>query len=70
MALLAGCFLVGQLIGTYLGKWIGIGGNVGGVGFGMLLLILLNDKLKDNTGAGDIKETKDGIFFGAVCTSP
>jgi len=63
VALLAGCYLVGPLIGIYLGKWIGIGGNVGGVGFGMLLLIYLNDKLDDKTPTPSIEKTKDGIFF-------
>lgn len=61
VALLAGCFLSGQLVGVLLGQWIGIGGNVGGVGFGMLLLIYLNDKLGDKNPS--VENTKDGIFF-------
>jgi malonate transporter MadL subunit len=61
VALLAGCFLAGQLIGVLLGQWIGIGGNVGGVGFGMLLLIYLNGKLGDMSPT--VVKTKDGIFF-------
>ena len=61
VALLAGCFLVGQLLGRYLGIAIGIGGNVGGVGFGMFLLILLNNKL--NKGSEFENTTKDGVFF-------
>lgn len=40
VALLAVCYLSGQLIGEYLGLWLGIGANVGGVGFAMLFLVL------------------------------
>lgn len=43
VALLAFCYVTGQLIGEYLGHLLGIDANVGGVGFAMLLLILLND---------------------------
>ena len=42
VAILAGCFLVGQLIGEMLGRLLHIDANVGGVGFAMLLLILVN----------------------------
>ena len=43
VALLAFCYLAGQLAGELLGRLLGIEANVGGVGFAMLLLILLND---------------------------
>jgi malonate transporter MadL subunit len=46
VGLLAFCFIVGQLSGEYLGQLIGVKANVGGVGIGMLLLILLSDFLK------------------------
>jgi malonate transporter MadL subunit len=42
VAILAGCFLVGQLIGEMLGRLLHIEANVGGVGFAMLFLILVN----------------------------
>ena len=42
VAILAGCFLVGKLMGALLGQWLHIDGNVGGVGFAMALLILVN----------------------------
>lgn len=42
VAILAGCFLVGQVIGDTLGRMLNIDGNVGGVGFAMLLLIMVN----------------------------
>ena len=45
VAILAGCFLVGKLMGALLGQWLHIDGNVGGVGFAMALLILVNTLL-------------------------
>jgi malonate transporter MadL subunit len=41
VALLAGCFIAGQIIGQVLGRILNIDANVGGVGFAMLLLIFL-----------------------------
>lgn len=46
VALLAGCFIFGQLIGEILGHWLQINANVGGVGFAMLLLILTQNELE------------------------
>ena len=42
VGLLAICYLAGQLIGEFSGKFLNINANVGGVGFAMLLLIFLN----------------------------
>ena len=41
VAILAGCFIIGQLVGQLLGRALNIDANIGGVGFGMLLLILV-----------------------------
>ena len=41
VAILAVCFLAGKVIGEFLGKLLGIDANVGGVGFSMILLILV-----------------------------
>ena len=46
VALLAFCFVVGQIFGDFLGKLIGVNANVGGVGFAMLLLMVLHDWFK------------------------
>lgn len=46
VALLAFYFLVGKLLGTTLGAWMGIDGDVGGVGFAMILLVFGNAFLK------------------------
>lgn len=43
VAILAFCYVTGQLAGELLGRLIGVDANVGGVGFAMLLLIFLND---------------------------
>ena len=42
VAVLAGCFIIGQFIGETLGKLLHINASVGGVGFAMLLLIVVN----------------------------
>ena len=61
VALLAVCYIVGQLFGEGLGKMLGIDANVGGVGFAMLMLILLSDWMSKR---GLIKpETESGIGF-------
>jgi len=61
VALLAFCYLVGQLLGEYLGLLIGVDANVGGVGFAMLLLVLLNDWLHKK-GYLDLT-TESGMYF-------
>ncbi len=43
VAILATCFLVGQITGDIIGELFGFKGNIGGVAFGMLLLIVLGD---------------------------
>ncbi|MFT7033981.1 MAG: malonate transporter MadL subunit [Cyclobacteriaceae bacterium] len=61
VALLAFCFLVGKLVGSTLGMAIGINGDVGGVGFAMILLIFLNAYMKRK---GWLKSpTENGILF-------
>ena len=61
VALLAFCYVVGQLLGEYLGVLMGIEANVGGVGFAMLLLVLLNDWLHKK-GHMDLN-TESGMYF-------
>ncbi len=45
VGLLAGCFIFGQLLGELLGRLLHIDANVGGVGFAMLIFILLKEWL-------------------------
>lgn len=44
VALLAFCYITGVYIGDILGAVLGVKANVGGVGFAMLLLIILSNK--------------------------
>ncbi|TDJ33545.1 MAG: malonate transporter subunit MadL [Gammaproteobacteria bacterium] len=58
VALLSFCLLAGVFVGDVLGELIGVRANVGGVGFAMLLLIVLSNlpsqrfKLKPMTEGG------------------
>ena len=42
VALLAGCYMAGNLIGDVLGMALGVNANIGGVGFAMLLLFIVS----------------------------
>lgn len=61
VALLAICFLVGVFFGDLLGMILGIDANVGGVGFAMLMLILLVEYLKKKEKLN--KQTQEGLAF-------
>jgi malonate transporter MadL subunit len=61
VAILAFCFVIGQLIGEFLGKAIKVDANVGGVGFAMLLLIILSDWF-NKKGFLD-RNTENGLMF-------
>jgi malonate transporter MadL subunit len=65
VAILAGCYLIGQLTGSYLGVALGIGGNVGGVGFAMILLIVVNDRLRKK-GKLDTTSEQGVLFWSAM----
>lgn len=61
VAILAGCFIVGSIVGEFLGALMGVNSNVGGVGVAMLLLIIIVDKL---IKSGKIsKPSLDGLSF-------
>ncbi len=68
VAILAGCFLTGQIIGEYLGVWLGIDGNIGGVGFAMLLLILLGDWMKKKGFLNN--DAEQGIYYWSAMYIP
>ena len=46
VVLLAGCMFIGSLIGNILGLITGINSDVGGVGFAMLLLLIVTNSKK------------------------
>jgi malonate transporter MadL subunit len=60
-ALLSLCVIVGSMIGTLLGRMLGLNANVGGVGIAMLLLIYASDRLRKS---GALKAPGEaGILF-------
>ena len=61
VALLAFCFLIGKLIGNYLGVLIGLKNDVGGVGFAMLLLMISYSYFKKKDVVKEM--TTKGILF-------
>lgn len=53
VALLAGCMLVGSFVGNVLGILTGLNSDIGGVGFAMLLLLIVtNTKLSQKMPEG------------------
>ena len=48
VAILAGCAFLGSFIGNILGLLTGINSDIGGVGFSMLLLLLVTNSKKIN----------------------
>ena len=46
-ALISACMLLGYLLGSVLGLLTGVGSDVGGVGFAMVLLLLITSWLKN-----------------------
>ncbi len=68
VTILAACFLTGQFLGELLGIWLKIDGNIGGVGFAMLFLILLGDWMKKKKYLPD--ETEKGILFWSAMYIP
>lgn len=68
VALLAFCYLTGVFAGDILGALLGVKANVGGVGFAMLLLIILSNKGID---AGWLdKKSQEGIAFWSAMYIP
>ena len=68
VALLAFCYLAGIYLGDILGVALGVKANVGGVGFAMLLLIILSNKGID---AGWLdKKSQEGIAFWSAMYIP
>jgi malonate transporter MadL subunit len=63
VGLLAGCFIVGQLFGELLGRALHIDANVGGVGFAMLLFILLKEWLSGNQNKLLASINSQGVTF-------
>ncbi|SDD36565.1 malonate transporter, MadL subunit [Paracoccus isoporae] len=68
VAVLAACLIAGMIVGDALGALLGVESNVGGVGFAMLLLILLTDRLRR---AGQFPQhSADGVLFWSAMYIP
>lgn len=65
VAILAACFLVGQLFGELLGRLLGMDSNVGGVGFAMFLLMIFGHSLKKR-GFMTEKPERGILFWSAM----
>lgn len=58
VAIVSGCMIAGIFVGDILGSLMGIGANVGGVGFAMLFLVLITGtglfkiELSETTSSG------------------
>ena len=61
VAIMGLCMLVGGILGQSLGAALGISANVGGVGFAMLLLVLVTRRLIDKDKLSKLAES--GILF-------
>jgi malonate transporter MadL subunit len=68
VGILAACFLIGHIIGDYLGKLFNLTGNLGGVGFAMLILVVGNDYFKKKNLIP--AETENGILFWSTMYIP
>jgi malonate transporter MadL subunit len=61
VGILAGCYIIGLLLGESLGSLLNINANVGGVGFAMFLLMFASDWMNKR---GWIKpDSESGIRF-------
>lgn len=65
VALLAGCLLIGKILGTLIGLAIGVESDVGGVGIAMLLLVFCVQWLHD-TGRLDERARRGVGFWSAL----
>lgn len=68
VALLCACFLVGKFLGRSLGELLGIPGDIGGVGFAMLLLMLGTVYLRRRGAMA--AESESGITFWSAMYIP
>lgn len=68
VAVLAACLVAGMIVGDLLGALLGVESNVGGVGFAMLLLIVLTDRMRRK---GHFPQhSADGVLFWSAMYIP
>ena len=68
VALLGACFLIGKYLGQLLGQLLGLAGDIGGVGFAMLLLMLSSTYLRKKKWL--VPESESGIRFWSAMYIP
>lgn len=56
------CMFIGSFIGNSLGTVLGVKGDIGGVGFSMLLLVLISNYFEDK-GRPFSSKTQNGILL-------
>lgn len=67
-AVLAACLLAGMIVGDALGALLHVESNVGGVGFAMLLLIVISDRMRR---AGHFPQhSADGVLYWSAMYIP
>ena len=67
-AVLAACLIAGMIVGNLLGALLGVDSNVGGVGFAMLLLIVLSDWMRRNGHLPPLSE--QGVLYWSAMYIP
>ncbi|MBG6084500.1 malonate transporter subunit MadL [Zhihengliuella flava] len=68
VAALAASLLAGKLVGDLLGVALGVESNVGGVGFAMIMLIIVTDRLRKK---GHFPEASEqGVLFWSAMYIP
>lgn len=68
VAVLAACLIVGTIVGDALGVLLNVEANVGGVGFAMLMLIVLTDKLRKQGKFP--RASEEGVLFWSAMYIP
>lgn len=68
LALLSACMFVGMVLGELLGAALNIDSNVGGVGFALLILIIISDTLLSKNKISE--KAQKGICFWSAMYIP
>ncbi|MEU9361558.1 malonate transporter subunit MadL [Streptomyces sp. NPDC048301] len=68
VAALAVCMLTGTLVGEWLGVALGVDANVGGVGFAMIMLVLVTHWLREKGWFPEA--TEQGVLFWSAMYIP
>ena len=67
--IVAFCMFIGSFIGRGLGEILGVSGDVGGVGFAMLLLVVISN-YRESKGKPLSEKTQNGIILLSALYRP